>query len=968
MGMILMTMGHGKRWWHTGFVWAGLRVMNALALTTQVDVVTMHHGQKAAIPVLKNDSGDLVTSSLAIVSAPLYGTATSQANGRILYHHTTGTPAMDMWTYQVQDVQGATSLPETVSVTFSTQGRIAASLTDMPLAPPATPYEVVEAFPGLVFNVLSSMESVPGESNRLFVVERAGRIYAITNSAGASYGATMFLDLSERVRSVNELGMKGIAFHPGYATNRTFFVTYCTTQGTVRLSRFQCSTNDAQVADLGSEVVLLDQVNDGEIHNIDDAVFGPDGYLYVGFGDEGVTNSAQSNTQNITNDLWSAIIRIDPDKRPGNPPPNPHPAIRTNALGEAFYAVPADNPFIGVTQFNGMAVSPEHVRTEMYAVGLRNPWQFSFDALTGELWVGDVGQTQWEEVNLISPGANGGWSYWEGTHPGLSTPPPGVTYDAPLWAYFHDNLNPLGGSAVIGGLVMRSTNYPDLVGTYVFGDFISGNIWSLLRVGPTVHVQRITGHSYVAQYGMDPADGSLLLLQYEPGALYRLKIGASTQSFPATLSDTGVFADLDDLSPNPGLVRYELNLPFWSDYAIKRRWFGLTNLNDGIGFEREGPWTSPTGMIWVKHFDLDLDRGNTNTRKRIETRLLVRGTNGTYGVSYRWNEAGTEASLAPDQGENFVLSVTNAGIPGVQQWRIPSRAECMVCHQAGGGHALGFNTRQLNRDGQLAASTGNQLDLLAAAGYFTNTVVAPGLVPRYVRPNETNYSLDVRARSYLAVNCGYCHSGLLSPVPATWDARAHTPLSSCGMIRVPAVDNGGDTNNLLLVPGSVSHSIIWNRIAVSNGFTRMPPLASSETDPAGIQLVADWIAAELPAWQSYADWRLLHFGTNAVLGDPQADPDEDGQNNYNEYLTYGSPTNADSGWGGAIQRGAGGVEVEFDLFNRRVKVESSSDLVQWQEWPVAGNHGLSLASGTVSRIAAPASGTGTFYRFRVEEP
>ena len=954
-----------KRWRNACLVGAGLGAINALALTTQVDVVTMHHGQKAAIPVLNNDSGTVITSSLAIVSSPLYGNATPLANGRILYHHTTGLPATDQWSYQVQDQMGSTSSPTAVTVTFSTQGRLAAALTDLPLVPPETP--VVEAFPGLSFHVLSSMESVPGESNRLFVVEREGRVYAITNSAGTSYGKTLFLDISERIRSENELGMKGIAFHPGYATNRTFFVTYCTTQNTVRLSRFQCSTNDAQAADLNSEVILLEQVNDGEIHNIADAVFGPDGYLYVGFGDEGITGDAASNTQTIVKDFWSTIIRIDPDKRPGNLVPNPHPAIRTNGLGEAYYAVPSDNPFIGATQFNGLAIQPDQVRTEMYVVGLRNPWQFSFDALTGELWVGDVGQSQWEEVNVMPAGGNGGWSYKEAHAPGLRTPPPGFTYHAPLWEYFHDNLDPLGGSAVIGGLVLRSTNYPGLMGTYVFGDFISGNIWSLQRVGPTVQVQRLAVHPYVAQYGMDPADGSLLLMQYEPGAVYRLATGSSTQAFPAKLSDTGVFADLTDLAPNPGIVPYELNLPFWSDYAVKRRWFGLTNLVDGIGYHREDPWNSPTGMLWVKHFDLDLDRGNTNTRKRIETRLLVRGTNGSYGVSYRWNEAGTEAFLVPDQGENIPLSVTNAGLPGVQQWRIPGRAECIVCHRAGGGHALGFHTRQLNRDGQLAAVAGNQLELLAAAGYFTNAVDAPGILPRYVRPSETNYSLDVRARSYLAVNCGYCHSGLSSPVPATWDARAHPPLSSCGMIRVPAADNGGDTNNLLLVPGSASHSIIWNRIAASNGFTRMPPLASSETDPAGIQLIADWIAAELPAWQSYADWRLLHFGTNVVIGDPEADPDEDGQNNYNEFLTYGSPTNADAGWTGGMQSGSSGMAVAYELFNRRVKVESSPDLVQWQAWPVAGNDALALASGAVVRITAPTSETNVFYRFRVEE-
>lgn len=947
-----------------GLCWAAA---SGWALTTQVDVVTMHHGQKASIPVLKNDTGAIVTSTLAIVSAPVYGTATTMLNGRIRYQHTTGTPVSDQFTYHVQDSVGVTSSPETVSINFSAQGRLAAALMDVPLVPPSTLYQVVEAFPGLTFNVLTSMDSVPGETNRMFVVERAGRIYAITNTTGPSYGKTLFMDISERVVSDNELGMKGIAFHPDYASNRTFFVTYCTTQATVRLSRFQSSTNDPNQADLSSEVILLEQVNDGLIHNINDAYFGPEGYLYVGFGDEGFTNDTVSNTQTIEKDFWSSIIRIDPDKRPGNLEPNPHPAIRTNALGQAFYSVPTNNPFVGATQFNGVAVNPVLVRTEMYAVGFRNPWQSSIDPLTGELWVGDVGHQQWEEISIMPPGGNGGWAFYEGTHAGPRSPPSGYTYDAPIWEYYHDNFNPLGGSAVMGGVVMRTTNYPDLAGTYVFGDFISGNIWSLQRVGATVQVQRITGQPYVVQYRVDPTDGSLLLLQYEPGRVYRLEMGSATQSYPAALSDTGVFADLADLAPNPGLVRYELNLPFWSDYALKGRWFGLPDVNQGLGYSREEPWTSPTGIVWVKHFDLDLERGNTNTRKRIETRLLVRGTHGTYGVSYRWNEAGTEAHLAPDPGENFILPVTNAGMPVAQQWRIPSRAECMVCHQAGGGHALGFNSRQLNRDGALGALHGNQLELLAAAGFFTNAIGDVAALPRHVRPNETNFSLEVRARSYLAVNCGYCHSGSSSPVPSAWDGRAHPPLASCDIIRVPAADNGGDTNNLLIVPGSVPHSIIWNRIAVSNGFTRMPPLASSETDPAGIQLIADWIASELPAWQSYADWQWQHFGTNVLLGAPDADPDDDGQNNYQEFLTYGSPTNSDSGWVGDIARHPAGLEIAYELFNRQVVVEGSPNLMHWSTLSVPGNNGLSAASGTVTRMNVPTTGTNMFYRFRVEE-
>ncbi len=945
------------------FLGAGSR--EAKALTTQPDTQTMHHGAKAAVPVLWNDSGSIVTATLQVVGAPSHGLVSVLPNGRILYQHTNGAPASDQFTYRVTDSLGVSNVPENVTITFSAQGRLAATTLDVPPSPPA---KVVPAFPAMSgFSVLSAMDSAPGETNRLFVVERAGRIYAITNLASANANKALYLDISEHVLSNNELGMKGIAFHPGFATNRLFFVTYCTTQSTVRLSRFQHATNNypgcrrpcfrAGAAGAGER-------RHHPQHNIDDHAFGPDGYLYVGFGDEDII----SNGQSITQDIWSAIIRIDPDKRPGNLEPNPHPAIRTNTSGLAYFSIPTNNPFIGATQFNGVAVNPATVRTEMFAVGFRNPWQFSFDPLSGELWVGDVGNASWEKVCVVTAGWNSGWAYYEGNHPGPSTPPVGVSYSPPLWEYPHNNDIPLGGSAVIGGLVMRTTNYPDLVGSYVFGDFISGNIWSLVRLGPTVQVTRIAGEQYVAAYAVDPSNGSLLLAKYEPGTILRLVLSSTEQPYPQKLSETGVFADLADLAPNPGVVAYGLNLPFWSDYAIKRRWFALTNLTDGFGYHRDDPWTTPTGMVWIKHFDMEMDRGNTNTRRRIETRLLVRGTNGTYGVSYRWNTNGTEAFLVPEPGDNLLLPITNNGTPIVQNWRFPSRNDCMFCHVAVSGHGLGFSARQLNRTGELAAITGNQIELLAAAGYFTNAVDDTRTLPRYVRPAETNFSLDVRARSYLAVNCGYCHSGVNSPVPSQWDGRAHPVLASCGIIRGPAVDNGGNTNNLLLVPGEVNHSIIWNRIAVSNGFTRMPPLASSVTDPEGIQLIADWIAHELPGWQSYADWRLARFGSIiSTNGAPDADPDQDGHDNYTEFLTYGSPTNFDTGWVGDIGRNAGGLDVAYELFNRRVQVESSPDLSQWAPLAVPDNQGLSAASGQVTRITVPTSETNRFYRFRVEE-
>lgn len=845
------------------------------------------------------------------------------------------------------------------------QVREAADLSAIPTEPPVERYYIANAFPSVTFSSPLAIAAPPGETNRLYVAERKGRIRVLTNLYDAA-AAPVFLDITNRVQDDGrELSLKGFTFHPGYTTNGFLYVAYCHTSATVRLSRFTRSPTNALAADPASELVLIEQQRDDLFHNINHLVFGPDGYLYVGFGDEGQPGTNNPNAQVITQDLWSAILRIDVDKRPENLEPNPHPAIPTNEAGEAYFSIPADNPFIGITQFNGTAVNPATVRTEFHSVGYRNPWQFSIDPETGELWVGDVGDLLRESVRVMPPGANAGWPYVEGTLPGPRTPPPGFTFHPPVWEYPHD-LGPFSGSALIGGFVVRTTNYPDLLGTYLCIDHISGNLWSIERSPSETNVTRIAGEAGVVQLGLDPARGDVLLVNHNLGILQRLVEQTNTPPFPAKLSDTGLFTNLATLAPAAGVEPYALNLPFWSDYAIKRRWFAISNLTDGFGWRRDGPWETPPGAVWVKHFDIEMDRFNSNTLRRIETRLLVRTTNGAYGVSYRWNNAQTEAFLVPDMGDIVDLPITNFGVPATQRWTIPSRAACMSCHRADAGFALGFNTRQLNRDGALCSANGNQIAILDLAGYFTNVPQNSLLLPRYVRPNETNYSLEVRARSYLAVNCGYCHQGPGALPGSEWDGRAHIPLEQAGLVRVPPVYNAGNTNNLLLAPGLPTNSVVRNRMAAEYGFARMPPLASAMLDYEGIALIADWITHQLPSWQSYADWRLSQFGsTNSPSGAPGADPDEDGVGNWDEYLTYTDPNDGSSWWSGTILPGPGGAVVEAEAFNRILWVEKSADLLTWTPWAVAGNNGLPLAAGQKLRLTAPPGTTNAFFRFRI---
>lgn len=934
------------------------------------DSVVMHHFNKAGLSVLRNDIGNMATGSLTIASAPASGVATPRANGTILYEHTSGMPGTDSFAYRVSDGNGSTSAPATVTITFTNALRLPHLTATMPPAPPPTTYSVVDALPGVTFASPTSMDSPPGETNRLYVAERGGRVWVIPDLSAPAPIKDLFLDLSDYVQDDgNELGMKGLAFHPGFLTNRHFYVTYCVlTNGTrfVRLSRYTARP-DFSSASPTSEVRLINLVNDSDIHNINDVSFGPDGYLYLGIGDEG-GNQADSflNSQTITKDYWSAILRLDVDKKPGSRKPNHHAAI----VAPTNFAIPPDNPYLGATQFNGTAVNTNLVRTEFFAVGFRNPWQFSFDSANGTMWAGDVGLNSWEEINIVTGGGNYGWAFFEGNAAGPrnGSTPPGFNYHRAVWVYPHGFGN-FEGLSVTAGLVCRSPAYPELQGRYLFSDYVSGHVWALERTAGATNVVRLTGEGGLVQFGLHPGSGEILLLDHGDGRVRKLTTLSSDAAFPQKLSDTGFFADLTDLSPNPGVVPYGVNLPFWSDFAIKQRWFSLTSLAPVVHYAREGNWSFPTGMLWVKHFDLEQQRGQPASRFRLETRILVRTTNGSYGVSYMWNTNGTEAFLVPDSGLTFDLAITNQGQPATQTWSIPSRAQCLSCHLPAGGHALSFNTRQLNVDGTLAGQSSNFIALLQRAGYLTNFTDAHGLLPRYVRPEETQFDLEVRARSYLAVNCGYCHQQGSGAAPATWDGRPDLLLADTRMINGVANSAGSDPSNRLVAPGDLVHSIIFNRIALSNGFTRMPPLGTFELDPANIQLIGEWITQHLPGRQSYAAWRQDRFGsTNSPAGEPGGDPDEDSRNNLEEFLAYTDPQQPDRATFASLGGTGDQVSVSYTLPGREVRVEASTNLLDWMTWTVPGNDGLPLATGSVRQLTGPAPGPEGFFRFRLREP
>jgi glucose/arabinose dehydrogenase len=410
----------------------------------------------------------------------------------------------DSFAYRLASTNGTPpSGPATVTVNFTTAPRFDSGFVTLPAAAPVSGLRLDDAFPGLMFNSPNSMSAAPGVSNAFFLVESPGRVWMITNIASASPAKVMYLNITDRVfTDAYERGAKGVACHPGFRTNGLIFVTYDYTSGGTNFVRLSKFTNGIPA----SEVVLLQQVDEGPYHDIDTCRFGPDGYLYVSIGDEGGQDENYQNAQRINKDLYSCVFRVDVDKRPGNLEPNPHPAIPLDGLGHAYYSVPADNPFVGATSFNGQPVNPLQVRTEMYVVGLRNPWQFSFLPGTNKLVVADVGRSAREEIDVFGPGQNGGWSWREGT---LAGPRSGQIINGaaesdavltdPILEYDHGS-GPYQGSSISGGFVYQGTNYPGLNGRYVFADFISGNVWSIALTNPAGTFTRMVGGSSIAAF------------------------------------------------------------------------------------------------------------------------------------------------------------------------------------------------------------------------------------------------------------------------------------------------------------------------------------------------------------------------------------------------------------------------------------------------------------------------------------
>ncbi|MCM8537056.1 MAG: PQQ-dependent sugar dehydrogenase [Lentisphaeraceae bacterium] len=704
-------------------------------------------------------------------------------------------------------------------------------------------YQVQNAFNNLSFSSPVALRTPPGEES-LYVVEKIGRVYLLEDLGSPQ--KQLVLDISQKVESGGEQGLLSIAFHPNFRQNNTFYAFYTTRVNNSRhqlVSRFVITEESSQLNTPYTleETVLIQQNDRAGNHNGGDMHFGPDGYLYISLGDEGSQNDFYNNSQKIDKNFFSGILRIDVDRKAENLEPNPHTSVVLND-GVAAYKIPADNPWVGATQFNNLAVDADSVITEFWSVGFRNPWRMSFDS-QGNLWIADVGQVQREEIDFIEAGVGGtnfGWNYREAELPGPRTAPNGLTFDEAIYSYVRTNDPQYDGRSVTGGVVYENGSIESLKGTYIFSDHVSGNIWSLTKNGTDVSVEYIANNVRISAFGIHPVTSEILICDYATGQIKTITESVANEGdIPETLTATGAFSDVLNLTPEAGVEHYAPNVNFWSDYAIKTRWFSLPNISDQFSFNADGSWGFPAGTVWVKHFDLEMERGNPASKKRVETRFLVKTEEGAYGLAYQWNDSETEATLVPSEGASIEYEIDIDGVPTLKTWNIPGRSDCMQCHLSTSSYALSFNTKQLNKAYDIFGKNQNILTGLYEEGYLDENPGNPDNLQKLYPADDTTATLDQKVRSYLDVNCSYCHQEG-GPTPAEFSALVDKSLAESGFLEAP-LNNGGDNSRRLILPGNPDKSVILSRMQASDGFPRMPPIATSELDHGSIDLVRDWI-------------------------------------------------------------------------------------------------------------------------------
>ena len=684
-----------------------------------------------------------------------------------------------------------------------------------PLSSPTL--SLAPAFPNLpAMGAVTAIRQAPGDTSLWYAAIQDGRILVFDNSETVN-SSSIFLDIQSQVNYAGEQGLLGMAFHPDYATNGELYLYYSTLTPTLRsnISRFTFVNNSWQ-----EEIILSVRQPFGN-HNGGNILFGPDGYLYIGLGDGGSGGDPQGHGQNRFT-LLGSMLRIDVDN--GTP-----------------YSIPADNPYFG----NTLCSDPDIVTNtefcpEMFAYGLRNPWRWSFDRVSHELWLGDVGQGRVEEIDVIENGQNYGWVVMEGSecyNSNSTSCNNNGDYTLPVAEYPHNG----GGASVVGGYVYRGNNsdLAFLYGSYLFADTYSGQIWRTIKQGNSYATTPLLDSNLIIYSFAESLDGEVFVLSPNgSGAgnnIYKFAPVASpapVSAIPDLLSETGCFDSTSPLIPAAGVIPYDINTPLWSDAAAKTRYFAIPN-GSRISLSSDGDFIFPAGSVLIKNFYLN--------DKPIETRLLMRHNDYWGGYSYEW-QYDTDGNPTDAQllGDGLTKMIDG------QNWLYPSSSQCFECHTQAANVSLGLESLQLNRDFtyQQTGRTENQLSTYWAIGMFSNTLTDAHRNLKLYSVDDGSVNYELRAKSYLHANCAHCHQPN-GNAPTPLDLRFTTPLADMNACDLDPLEGDlGFTGIKILDPlGSFlqPNSVMSARMESMDTATRMPPLGTEIVDDTALFVLKSWI-------------------------------------------------------------------------------------------------------------------------------
>lgn len=729
---------------------------------------------------------------------------------------------------------------------------------------PPLPFRTKNAYAKLPMTFPIGAKLIPGSDHLIVIAQNKSYGPSMLNIFRDDPATT---ELKEYLPIPNKGTAYGLAFHPQFAKNGYLYLGWNGTledpdkkdeQGKPvklkkysRVTRYQLNPQPPHEIDANSAVEIIHWESDG--HNGADVTFGLDGMLYVTSGD-GTSDSDTNLTGQTTDTLLAKVLRIDVD----------HPSDGKQ------YGIPRDNPYVGNPLF----------RPETYAYGLRNPWRITTDAKTGQIWVGNNGQDLWEQVYLVRPKDNYGWSVFEGSHLFYAERKQGPDPHVKPTAEHHHS----EARSLTGGVVYHGAKLPELTGAYIYGDHSTGRIWGLKHDG-----KQVTWHKLLADTAFNISGfvldkhGEVLVLDHRnngEGGMYHLEpipTETAPPQFPRKLSESGLFKNVAQHEMAAGVIPYSVNSPLWSDGADKQRFIAIPAIEGRdmqIEFNTGKSWKFPDDAVLVKSFAIQ--------GRWVETRFMVKQQGEWAGYSYRWNDEQTDAELVAAEGAEQKY--------GAQTWRFPSRTECMVCHSRAANFVLGLSEPQMNKEHDYGGGVvEHQFHALERLGVLKITTAhsdylaklradwkAAGLPEKEINernrqmgenrdqrpakatqalfgknydeykklpnPYDEKEPLEARARSYLHSNCSHCHIEA-GGGNSQFSLELSHDLAKLKLIgEKPLHHKFGIADALLIAPGEPDRSVLLHRLSQRGPKSgQMPQMATNVVDERAVQLFRAWI-------------------------------------------------------------------------------------------------------------------------------